>query len=74
MRDPLEDWIRTDAALADTFSMQQPAVAVTGPDLKFIEVGMQAAAAEVAGVVDDSLDAQRTAGNLAGQGRNLMDR
>ena len=48
--DPLEDWIREDAALAGTFSMQQPAVAVTGSGLKFIEVVQQAAAAEV--VVD----------------------
>jgi hypothetical protein len=47
VRDPLKDWIRKDAALAGAFSMQQPAVAVTGPGLKFIEVVQQAAAAEV---------------------------
>ena len=41
--------------------MQQPAVAVTGSGLKFIEVVQQAAAAEVVSVVDDGLDPQRTA-------------
>jgi hypothetical protein len=47
VRDPLEDWIRKDAALAGTFSMQQPAVAVTGSGLEFVEVVQQAAAAEI---------------------------
>jgi hypothetical protein len=50
VRDPLKDWTREDAALAGTFSMQQPAVAVTGPGLKLGEIGQQAAAAEVIGV------------------------
>ena len=37
-RDPLEDWIRKDAALAGTFSVQQPVVDRTPGVLQFAQV------------------------------------
>jgi len=43
VRDPLEDWIRKDAALAGTFSVQQPGVDRTRRFLQLVEV-VQAAA------------------------------
>jgi hypothetical protein len=43
VRDPLEDWIRKDAALAGTFSVQQPGVDRTRGILQLAEV-VQAAA------------------------------
>ena len=36
VRDPLEDWIRKDAGLAGTFSLQQPGVDGTCLSLKFV--------------------------------------
>jgi hypothetical protein len=38
VRDPLEDWIRKDTALTDTFSLQQPGVDRTGFGLQFVQV------------------------------------
>ncbi len=61
VRDPLEDWIRKDAALAGTFSVQQPGVDGTCPGLEFIEVVQAPLAAEVAGGVHHGLDAQGAA-------------
>ena len=61
VRDPLEDWIRKDAALAGTFSVQQPGVDRTRPGLQLVEVVQAAVAAQVAGRVDDGLDPQRPA-------------
>jgi hypothetical protein len=43
VRDPLEDWIRKDAALAGTFSVQQPGVDRTPGVLQVAQV-VQAAA------------------------------
>jgi hypothetical protein len=43
VRDPLEDWIRKDAALAGTFSVQQPVVDRTRGLLQVAQV-VQAAA------------------------------
>ena len=61
VRDPLEDWIRKDAGLAGTFSVQQPGVDRTRPGLKLIKVVQAALAAQVAGRVDDGLDPQGAA-------------
>jgi len=61
VRDPLEDWIRKDAALAGTFSVQQPVVDRTRGLLEFVQVVQAAADPQVGGRVDDSLDAQRAA-------------
>jgi hypothetical protein len=47
VRDPLEDWIRKDAALAGTFSVQQPGVDRTCPVLQLAQVGKTPLAAEV---------------------------
>jgi hypothetical protein len=44
VRDPLEDWIRKDAALAGTFSVQHAIVDRTRAGTQFIEV-VQAALA-----------------------------
>ena len=48
MRDPLEDWIRKDAGLAGTFSLQQAGVDRTRPGLKLIKVMQAPLAAQVA--------------------------
>ena len=61
VRDPLEDWIRKDAGLAGTFSLQQPGVDRTCPGLKLVEVVQAALAAQVTGRVDDGLDPQGAA-------------
>ena len=58
MRDPLEDWIRKDAALAGTFSVQQPGIDRTRPGLELIKVMQPPLAAEVTRRVDDGLDPQ----------------
>jgi hypothetical protein len=47
VRDPLEDWIRKDTALAGTFSVQQPGVDRTRPGLELIKVGQATVAAQV---------------------------
>ena len=59
MRDPLKGWTRKDAALADPFSIEQATVDRTGLGLQFGQVVQAALAAQVVGVVDDGLDAQR---------------
>ena len=58
MRDPLEDWIRKDAALAGTFSVQQACVDRTRPVLQLAQVGKAPLAAEVTGRVHDGLNPQ----------------
>jgi hypothetical protein len=58
VRDPLEDWIRKDAALAGTFSVQQPGVDRTCGVLEFGQAGNAAADPQVGGRVNDGLDAQ----------------
>src|SRR5512144_690607 len=60
VRDPLEDWIRKDTALADTFSLQYPSVDRTGFGLQLVEVVQAALTAQVVGGVDHGLDPQRT--------------
>jgi hypothetical protein len=45
VRDPLEGWTRKDAALADSFSIEQAAVDGTGLGLQFVEVVQAALAA-----------------------------
>ncbi len=59
MRDPLEDWIRKDTALADTFSLQYAGIDRTCLGLKLIEVVQAALTAQVVGGVDHGLDPQR---------------
>jgi hypothetical protein len=61
VRDPLKGWTRKRAALADTFSIQDGAVACTGLGLQLVEVGQPGVAAQVAGGVDDGFDAHRPA-------------
>jgi hypothetical protein len=48
-------------SLADTFSIQDAAVACTGACLQLVEVGQPGVAAQVAGGVDHGLDAHRPA-------------
>ena len=38
LRDPLKGWARKDTALADTFSIEQAAVDVTGLGLQLVQV------------------------------------
>ena len=59
MRDPLKGWTRKDAALADAFSIEQAMVDGTGFGLQFGQVRQPTQTAQVAGVVEDGLDAQR---------------
>jgi hypothetical protein len=47
VRDPLEDWIRKDAALAGAFSVQQALIDRTRPGLELIKVTQAPLAAEV---------------------------
>jgi hypothetical protein len=47
VRDPLEDWIRKDAGLAGTFSVQQPVVRRTRGVLEFVQAGQAAANPQV---------------------------
>jgi hypothetical protein len=47
VRDPLEDWIRKDAGLAGTFSVQQPVADCTCSFLELAEVVQPALAAQV---------------------------
>src|SRR6266851_9273471 len=61
VRDPLEDWIRKDAGLAGTFSVQQPGVDRTCPGLKLIEVMQAPLAAQVTRRVDDGFHPQGAA-------------
>jgi hypothetical protein len=61
VRDPLKGWTRKHTALADTFSIQDAAVACTGACLQLVEVGQPGVAAQVAGGVDHGLDAERPA-------------
>jgi hypothetical protein len=61
VRDPLEDWIRKDAGLAGTFSLQQAGVDRTCPGLKLIKVMQAPLAAEVAGRIHHGLDAKGAA-------------
>jgi len=60
VRDPLEDWIRKDTALADTFSLQQAGVDRTAFGLQLVEIVQAALAAEVVRSVDHGLDPQGT--------------
>src|SRR4051812_39199885 len=57
--DPLKGWTRKDAALTDTFSIEQAPVDVTGFGLQLVEMDQTAVAAQVVGRVDHGLDAQR---------------
>src|ERR1700745_1537449 len=52
-------WTRQEAALTDTFSIEQCGVDRTGAGLQFIEMDQAPQAAQVARVVDHGLDAQR---------------
>src|ERR1700757_4859082 len=58
-RDPLKGWTRKDAALADTFSIEQCGVDCTGPGLQLVEMDQPPQAAQVVRVVDHGLDPQR---------------
>jgi hypothetical protein len=55
--DPLGDWIRKDAALVGTFSVQQPVGDRTRGVLELAETGQAAANPQVGGRVGDGLDA-----------------
>ena len=59
--DPLKGWTRKHTALADTFSIQDAAVACTGFGLEFVEVVQPGVAAQIPRGVDDRLDAHRAA-------------
>jgi hypothetical protein len=52
VRDPLKGWTREDTALADTFSIQYPAVDRTGFGLKLVQVRQAGVAAQVTGCVE----------------------
>ena len=59
MRDPLDDWIREDAAaLAGNYSIHQPGVACTRFGRQLVQVLQAALAAQVTRRVDDGLDAK----------------
>ena len=47
VRDPLKGWTREDTALADTFSIQDPAVDRTGFRVKVVQVRQAGVAAQV---------------------------
>jgi len=49
VRDPLEDWIRKDAGLAGTFSVQQPGVDRTRGVPELSRAGQAAADPQVGG-------------------------
>ena len=59
MCDPLKGWTRKDAALTDTFSIEQGGVDRTSAGLQFVEMAQPTPAAHIVGVVDHGLDAQR---------------
>ena len=59
--DPLDDWTHKCRALADCLSFQQAGVDRTRLILQLWQVLQLAVAAQVPGVVDDGLDAQRDA-------------
>ena len=56
--DPLKGWARKDTALADPFSIHQPAVGCTGLGLQLIQMFQTAQAPQVGRGVDHGLDAQ----------------
>ena len=58
LRDPLKGWTRKDAALTDTFSIEQCGVDRTRPELQLVKVGQPAPTAHIVWVVDHRLDAQ----------------
>jgi len=45
----LKGWTRKDAALTDTFSIEQPAIDRTGAGLQLVEMGQAAVTAQVVG-------------------------
>jgi hypothetical protein len=47
VRDPLKGWTREDTALADTFSIQDPAVDRTGFGLQVSQVRQSGVAAQI---------------------------
>jgi hypothetical protein len=59
VRDPLDDWIREDAAaLAGNYSIHQAGVACTRFGRQFLQVLQAPLAAQVARVIDHGLDAK----------------
>jgi hypothetical protein len=52
VRDPLKGWTREDTALADTFSIQYPAVDRTGFGLQVGQVRQSGVAAQVTRCVE----------------------
>jgi hypothetical protein len=61
VRDPLKGRAREDCSLAGALRFQYAPVDGAGLVLEFGEVGQAGVAADVAGAVDDGLDAQRAA-------------
>ena len=59
MAQSIWSWTRKDAALTDTFSIQQGGVDRTCPRLQFVEVLQAAPTPQIFRVVDHGLDAQR---------------